>query len=307
MHDFSVQYTSGYLDFTPTGDLSSSTNVVGQLGTILTADRISPVNKALVEDAYSSFYNADGGGADMALKVAQELMVTSPEFHTTNKVDPNINARTATPQAEKDESIPYKAIVHVNLFGGMDSMNLLVPHPDGCPELFADYQNNRGPDLSLTTNEMVKILVDSSSEDQPEQPCSSFGVNAHFSSLKDIYSAGDGIFYTNTGFLQKPVDKRNYVAETTAQLFSHHSMKEESYNVDAFNARDNTGILGRMTDVLGNSMATGQISIDRRLSIVVGDPTIGRKVDIISKGGNGVDTFYRVNMAGTRVSHIIVP
>lgn len=59
--------------------------------------------------------------------------------------------------------------------------------------------------------------------------------------------------------------------ETTAQLFSHFPMKEESFNVDAFNERDNTGVLGRMGDVLGNSMSASQISIDKPLSNLVGE------------------------------------
>ena len=48
-------------------------------------------------------------------------------------------------------------------------------------------------------------------------------------------------------------------------------MKEESFNVDAFNERDGTGVLGRMGDVLGNSMSASQISIDKPLSNLVGE------------------------------------
>ena len=92
------------------------------------------------------------------------------------------------------------------------------------------------------------------------------------------------------------------MVETTTQLFSHHTMKEESFNVDAFNERDNTGVLGRMADVLGNSMATAQISINQRLSNLVGDPTLGRKVDIVQDRGNGVEQFYRVDV-NNGVSH----
>ena len=67
-------------------------------------------------------------------------------------------------------------------------------------------------------------------------------------------------------------------------------MKEESFKVDAFGDREDTGILGRMTDVLGNSMSTSKVSIDRNSGILVGDPTLGLKVDVI--GGRGPDEFY---------------
>lgn len=178
----------------------------------------------------------------------------------------------------------------------MDSLNLLTPHPTGCPDLYAEYTEKRTSSLALTSNEMDEIEIDTSSEDQPEQPCSSFGVNKRFSALKEIYDAGDGIFFANIGLLQKPVDRNNFVAETKAQLFSHHDMKEEGFKVDVLRERDNTGVLGRMADVLGsNNMSVGQIAIDRSLSNVVGDPTLGRKVDILSRDGNGADSFYRVH------------
>ena len=67
-------------------------------------------------------------------------------------------------------------------------------------------------------------------------------------------------------------------------------MKEESFKVDAFQERDDTGILGRMTDILGNSMSTSKVSIDRNSDILVGDPTLGLKVDVV--GGRGPDEFY---------------
>lgn len=79
-------------------------------------------------------------------------------------------------------------------------------------------------------------------------------------------------------------------------------MKEESFNVDAFNERDSTGVLGRMADVLGNSLATSQIAIGKTLSNLVGDPSLGRKVDVISPSGNGVNSLYRVNVPGVSPS-----
>ena len=92
-----------------------------------------------------------GGGAEEAWQVAQVLIVTTPEFHTINRVAGNGNARTPRPRAEKDiGSPPYKAIIHVNLFGGMDSMNMLVPHPDGCQgkcSLTKSFPNNYLPVL----------------------------------------------------------------------------------------------------------------------------------------------------------------
>ena len=46
-------------------------------------------------------------------------MLSTPEFATTNLVLPTDSERTATPRDTKADNVPYKAIVYVNLFGGM--------------------------------------------------------------------------------------------------------------------------------------------------------------------------------------------
>ena len=79
-------------------------------------------------------------------------------------------------------------------------------------------------------------------------------------------------------------------------------MKEESFKVDAFKERDDTGIVGRMTDILGNSMSTSKISIDGNSDILVGDPTLGLQVDVI--GARGPDEFYKKNIYGIKQSII---
>lgn len=258
----SSPYTYGYLDYTP--DAADSASVVSQLATILTADRISSTNRALIEAAYDANY--DQLNPHFALQVAQVLLASTPEYHTTNQLVGGLssNERAPTPPGTTHVAEdPYKAIVHVNLFGGVDSMNLLAPHPDGCQALYDEYTNTRGTDLSLTTGEMVKIDVGAGSD---EQPCTSFGVNSAVSKLADIYNAGDAIFFVNTGHLQKPVDRYNFEAETTAQLFSHHSMKDELFKVDAFRERDETGVLGRMQDILGNNRAARKIAIGKAMN-----------------------------------------
>lgn len=74
-------------------------------------------------------------------------------------------------------------------------------------------------------------------------------------------------------------------------LLQHHTMREESFKVDAFNQRGQTGILGRMADILGNSMRTSKISIDSSSNTLVGDPSLGLATDVI--GSRGPDRFYQ--------------
>lgn len=189
--DGSRKYSSAYLGWSPSGDVSSASNVVGQLATILTSDRLSARNRALVEIAYGESLLEDG--AEEAVKVAQSLIITSPEFHSTGKIDLTEDKRTAPPQRTAKGS-EYKAIVHVTLFGGMDSMNMLVPHPDGCQALYDEYFEKRTQDLALKASEMVKISATTSN-----QPCSYFGVHKNLSNLAEIYASGEAIFVTQSG------------------------------------------------------------------------------------------------------------
>ena len=51
--------------------------------------------------------------------------------------------------------------------------------------------------------------------------------------------------YYSVGHLHKPVTKDNWLTETRTDLFSHHSMKHESFAVDAF--REGEGPGGKYT------------------------------------------------------------
>jgi len=212
--------TAGYLSFAPLGDISDETNVVGQLSTLLTSDRINPSNREKIEATYKELY--DAGKPDKALKSALALMVSIAEFHTTNKVAQTDTLRTPTPPDAKNETLthPYRAIVSLNLFGGADTFSMLTPHPNGCSDLYNEYKNRRGQSLTLQTSELFKIDASTS-----EQPCTSFGVNKILPSFVDMYNRKEGIFFANIGHLNKPVNRYNFQTETTAQLFSHEDMR----------------------------------------------------------------------------------
>ena len=87
------------------------------------------------------------------------------------------------------------------------------------------------------------------------------------------------------GHLQKPVTADNFLTETTTQLFSHFTMRDESFKVDAFNQRDNTGVMGRMTDILGRNTSSSRSAIDSTSKNLYGDPLVGSEVEVIPSGG----------------------
>mmetsp|Transcript_68973 Transcript_68973/g.102503 ORF Transcript_68973/g.102503 Transcript_68973/m.102503 type:complete len:362 (-) Transcript_68973:419-1504(-) len=75
------------------------------------------------------------------------------------------------------------------------------------------------------------------------------------------------------------------------QLFSHNTMTQESYIVDAFQINEPTGILGRMLDVLAaKNITVGPIGISTASTILDGDPQTGRKVDVIPTYGPNILT-----------------
>jgi len=67
---------------------------------------------------------------EAALTKAIKLFVLSAEYHATN-----LNVPTSTPRPElgqqKARTHPYKGLVVLNLEGGADTFNMLVPH-SGC-------------------------------------------------------------------------------------------------------------------------------------------------------------------------------
>ena len=109
-------------NLTPTGQTGHSSRVVDELATLLTAGRLSSENKNLLRGAYDR-----AGSANDGLRTAQELILTSAEFHTTNFVKSENRERddVSFPQPTNK---PYRAIIYIMLSGGCDSYNMLVPH-----------------------------------------------------------------------------------------------------------------------------------------------------------------------------------
>lgn len=150
---------TGKLNFLPRDSTTSSYNVISQLSTLLTSGRLDTESRNIIESVYSATLVSHGDKA--ALKAAEVLIVSSPAFHATNNADSTKEERIPTSPPAKEKNEPYKAVIHLNLFGGMDSMNLLVPHPDDCPLLYNEYKNARGPDLCESFKLVYSLPSDS--------------------------------------------------------------------------------------------------------------------------------------------------
>ena len=110
----------GTLD--PRGETGFSRKMVDELATLLTAGRLSQEHREVIRGAYDKALSATDG-----LKRAQQLILTTAEFHTTNAVKSVDKMRpkvTFPPPSNR----PYRAVVYMMFSGGCDSFNMLAPH-----------------------------------------------------------------------------------------------------------------------------------------------------------------------------------
>lgn len=273
-----------------TGLEEHADNVVSELSTLLTSGRLSGDNKRLIMDAYISKLNnteaTDPSGS--ALRLAEQLVLTTPEFHTTNTV-----AMTGELRDNPGPPVPfgtsYKAIVYVMFGGGCDSFNMLVPHACSVgneePTLYDEYKGIR-QDIALDYDSM-KVLDGNM---MPNQACETFAVHPQLEYVQKMFNDGDLLFFANTGVLTKEVNKENYWKETETRLFAHNFMQQAAQRVDPLKKEDATGILGRMRDALTRKgLSVGAFSINARSISLIGEPGLTASPMILT--GNGITTF----------------
>lgn len=189
--------------------------VVGELSTLLTSGRLSSASRQVIQAAYKEKLSDPSGGADAAMRLAQQLITTTPEFQTSNTVKLNGQVRSR-PEPPQPYGTPYKAIVYVMFSGGCDSYNMLVPHTcTGEKDMYAEYAQVR-EEVALK-KEDLRVLNGTTDN----QICETFGVHPQLQAVQEMYNDGDLLFFTNTGVLTKETDKHNYRSDTVTQLFAH--------------------------------------------------------------------------------------
>ncbi len=162
--------------------------IVSELATLLTSGRLSAANKQVIKEAYSSM--PDNAAA---LRVAQQLIVSSPEFHTTNTVQMNGESRTILTSPEPS-GVPYKALIFVMLNGGADSFNMLIPHTCASKDLYKEYSNMRGSVAISPKSSLLEIDANATG-----QVCESFGMHPKLAAAHQLYN--DGVCYGFVGNL----------------------------------------------------------------------------------------------------------
>lgn len=240
------------LTYAPDGS-KSTTEKIDELALLLTGGRLHDEARSVIAEAY----NSEGGGS-RGLKIAQKMMAIVPEFHSTNVVSANVITRPdfEIPQPSSKE---YKAVVFLNLRGGCDSHNMLVPK-SGCTgkDMYQHYKDVR-TELAIEYDQLLDIEASSSG-----QICSTFGINPDLPIAKTLFDAEDLLWVSNMGVLQRPTTKDSWKQDTSGtSLFAHNFQQNEVQNVDINNEQLGRGVGGRIADVLLRlGYNTASVSVD---------------------------------------------
>lgn len=172
---------------------ASVDDILDELDILLTSGRLTDKNRELIKSHVSLVF--DTGDVSKAVRVAQELIFASPEFHSTGLTS-NLSEKREVVGYEDPPTASYKAIVLLMMRGGADSFNILVPVGNcSISDQYAEYTSVRGGNALPLAN--ITTLDATSSP----QDCNTFGVNKEFDYLSNLYNDGDALFLANTGIL----------------------------------------------------------------------------------------------------------
>ncbi len=173
-------------DKTPPGQIGQSAVVVDELATLLTSGRLSAESRRLIRDAYDK-----AGSGNDGLRIAQEMILTSSEFHTTNPVN-HLDEPRAVQAFPEPTGKPYKALVYLLLNGGCDSYNMLTPHTcSASNDVYESYLKVRNV-VAIAKNDLLPI-------DSENQNCTKYGIHPSLPAVQKLYNDGDLLFFANTG------------------------------------------------------------------------------------------------------------
>jgi len=195
--DGTTNNSDGYLAYS-VPDTASVDEALDGLALLLTAGRLGQTNRNIIKAAIKDEF--DIGDRNKATRIAQQLLLSTPEFHSWGGIHHNSDIqRQHKGYTESPPSDSYKTVVFFFMSGGVDSYNLVVPK-DNCNngnDLYAEYKNAR-KGHTIAKDDLLDIDATGSG-----QKCNTFGVNENFPILKELYDKGEGMFFLNMGILCK--------------------------------------------------------------------------------------------------------
>jgi len=140
----------------------------------------------------------------------------------------------------------YRALVCINLKGGNDGFNMLVPRNGAA---YQEYANDRGH-LAINSGDLLAINPVSANS-------TAAGLHPAMAPLRPLFEQGHLGFQANVGTLVEPAtieDVRNKSARLPQQLFSHHDQARQWQQLDHLSDAY-SGWGARANDLLAGSQA----------------------------------------------------
>ena len=261
-------------------------SIVDELSLLLMAGRLANSTRlSLVKQIRDELSE---NGLEEAIVVAKQLLLTAPEFHTSTLIQRS-GERVKTEETIQNSTKPYKAIVYIMLYGGMDSFNLVVPHSrckDG-KDKYEEYRKVR-TDIALAQDDLLQINVKPGS-----QVCDVFGLHPSLPRLQEQYNQGDLLLMANVGPLVEPITKEevNKRAKARPESLFAHNIQQQSAQTMLPQQRINTGVMGRMNDAIyEQGYSTSSFSISGKNFVQQGRPGKSPSQSFMnSRGLSGLD------------------
>ncbi|MBK7880996.1 MAG: DUF1501 domain-containing protein [Saprospiraceae bacterium] len=169
----------------------------------------------------------------------------------------NLQAINALAAANSALDPEYKALVCINLSGGNDSFNMLVPSSNS---EYNTYKKTRA-NLAIPKNELLNLSV-------MNTPGREFGLHPAMEGLQKIFNQGNAAFISNIGTLLEKTTKDDFYnnkVKLPLGLLSH-SDQSQHWQSGIPQSRTNIGWAGRMADLIRDMNTSQEISMNVSLS-----------------------------------------
>ena len=231
------------LGWGPTG--STAEEVVDELSLLLTAGRIDEATKGRIVKEVKE--EAAENGFEDAIVLAEQLLIMAPEFHISNHIHRVAGTERVTEEV-RNGTKPFKAVVFVLLYGGMDSFNLIVPHSEceGGKDMYQEYRDVRA-DIALPKEDLLEVEVPAG-----QQVCSRFGIHPKLPRVQELYNQGDALFFANVGPLVVPLTKQDVIndAKPVPAILYAHNVQQQAAQTVYPQKRIGVGVIGRINNAL---------------------------------------------------------
>jgi len=150
------------------------------------------------------------------------------------------------------EASGYRALVCINLAGGNDSFNMLIPSDAG---QYAAYQNARG-NLALGRSNLIDLSGQSATG-------RAYSVHSGMPELRELYDNGEAAFVANVGALDKPLsgtELQSNIDFGPERLLSHAGQIDH-WQTCSSQPQPTSGWGGRTADLLQHILPSNGVPI----------------------------------------------